>query len=122
MGIREALILTALGFVPATVFVVSRQRESILHLGAILSLYLVFGAGAGVLIGLVRPTLSKASGATFVGGVIGAIGFAALTCIPDADHPFPGVGVATISAALGMLTGGLLGWWTWRRSQRQRRT
>ena len=120
-GIREGLILTAIVFVPAMLVVIFRQEESWLQFLQVLAAYLLFGAGGGALLGLLRPSLARRLGATLVGSLIGAVGLVALVCTPSGDRPFPGMVVALISAMLGIIAGALLGWWAWQLNARGQR-
>jgi hypothetical protein len=120
-GVRQALILTGIVFVPAAIVVAGKSMSELLVLAQILGLYLIFGAGAGILIGLCRPWLKKGSGAALVGSVIGAIGFIFLMYFPQPGRPTPPFGLGVASAIMGAFVGGGLGWWMWLRAERWRR-
>ena len=101
--------MTGIIFVPALLVATFSGAAAIRFVVLIFLAYLLFGALAGVLLGLTRPVLGRSVGAACVGAVIGSVGFVALACIPSADHPFPGVEVAGAAAALGAILGAVGG-------------
>ncbi|MDB4884650.1 MAG: hypothetical protein JWN79_88 [Gemmatimonadetes bacterium] len=119
-GVREGLFLTGIVFVPAILIILSRPGSRWPWFLAVLMSYLLFGAGAGALVGALRTKLAQWLPAMLVGGFLGGTGLMALVCIPSKDHPYPGPGVAIVTAALGMCVGGALGWWAWWRSRVRR--
>lgn len=111
-GVRQALILTGIVFIPA-VAVAGGEESRMSLLVRVFALYLLFAAGAGIVIGLYRPALRKGGGAALIGSAVGAVGFLALIYFPQGGRPTPPLGAGVASAIAGALVGAGLGWWMW---------
>lgn len=115
-GMREGMILTGIMFIPALIIVALTKRTPVAGFWQVLVLYVVFGAGGGAMVGLVRPWISRVVVVSLVGALIGAIGFVLIVCVPREGQPFPGIDVAIFSAVLGALTGGITAAGAWKRN------
>jgi membrane associated rhomboid family serine protease len=115
-GVQEGVVRTGLMLVPASFVVLLSPHITILghdatalQFAEIAALYLLFGAVAGLLAGLVRPILSQLWGANLTGATIGAIGVVLLVFSPRERRHHIDVGLVYFSAGVGACMGAAAG-------------
>ena len=117
-GIRQAVLLTAICFVPAGLYVLVSPNEAVEFL-KYLAGYLSFAVAAGVVLGLNRRRVRRRGGAMLVGAAVGVLGLLALLLIPA--ESIRDTTTATVAVALGALMGALAASYMWGGRARDRR-